>query len=563
MTAIASAADAAQPLDDESRAAALWTFVHLKTPRFGSADALDVVRELTPLPGEDVKALAKRLRAALARRGVTLKHTHALDAASKLAGYKGWHAGGSISTRKQLSLVFHASHLSRELRDWDDAVGVISDYVTGGIEAGGLRTYRFEFASNFLGLQEPLLEAQDAVGRRVPLLRVVWDKNDQEQLRAAASAAERVRRRFEETEYAAIVDGVAAIQYCLQKPHDASQPEDPLNSELVVFEATPGPYLGDEVARGNELQCWRELATLIKDNHGDPAAALQLEDLDWVSADTGKRYRWCLSTLRATGGAVPQVLTRELTAEESARLLRRRNMAARARRSFIPEDTVRRLELFASDRPDVDVNWQAVMAHVVVERVNGAAIDKALHPETYGGRLSLRGFEALMDALDADNPQSFLRTPERKELALLDDDELLRALVSRVETVHCLLPRGLDEERAKKVDTLMEVYQAFLRMDTRDDDAPINAIVPRGVPYLVCAAEGQELLHGLGNLGLVAYGGLTTVARRLTRKGKDGRERYVRASRALLLDIDYRHGLGQGTRSTLPSSLNGAEEEAK
>ena len=69
MTAIASAAYAAHPLDDESRAMALWTFVQLKTPRFSSADALAIVRDLGLQPGSEVKALAKQLRAALQARG--------------------------------------------------------------------------------------------------------------------------------------------------------------------------------------------------------------------------------------------------------------------------------------------------------------------------------------------------------------------------------------------------------------------------------------------------------------------------------------------------------------
>ena len=77
MSAIAfDAAEPAQPLNDEARAAALWTFVHLKTPRFASKDALQIVRELDPQVGEDPKFLAKRLRRALAIKGVALSLIH-------------------------------------------------------------------------------------------------------------------------------------------------------------------------------------------------------------------------------------------------------------------------------------------------------------------------------------------------------------------------------------------------------------------------------------------------------------------------------------------------------
>lgn len=566
MTAIASAADAANPIDDESRAAALWTFVHLKTPRFASAEALDVVRELAPRPGEDVKSLAKRLRAALTKRGVPLKHTHALEAASKLAGYKGWHVGGSDASKKPLALVFHAPWLNRDLDGWDDAVEVISDYVLGVVKAGGLRTFRFEFTQDSVGLHQPLSEAHDAHGRRTPFLRIVWSEKDQGQLRSAVAAIERVRRRFEETEYDSIVDGLAAIQFCMQTPNAEGRAEDPLNSELVVLDTDPGAYSAAELARGNELQCWRELSVLQEENKGAPDAQFTLEGMDWVSPDTRKRYHWQLSTLRSTGGAVPKVVVRDLTPDESARLLRRRNMAVRSRRYLVPEDTVRHLQVFDSDRRDVDIDWVAVSAHVLSERVPKEVAANALKVGSASGRgpVSLREFEQLMNSVDADNPQAFIRMPERKHLALLEDDELLRVLVSRIESVEPLLPRGLDEERAKKASQLVDVFSTSLRMDARDDDAPINHVMPRGGPYLMHAGAGRDLLEGLADLGLVAYGGLTTYARRLTRKNKDGcRERFVRASRALLLDLDYREPHGQGTRNTFFGSRNKGEEEAK
>lgn len=566
MTAIASAAEAAYLLDDESRAAALWTFVHLKTPRFASADALNIVRELGSRPGEDVKVLAKRLRAALARRGVSLKHTHALEAASKLAGYKGWHLGGSVAAKKPLALVFHAPWLNRDLDGWEDAVEVICDYLLGVIKANGLRTFRFEFTADSIGLHRPLSEAHDAHGRRMPFLRIVWSEEDQGQLRSAVAAIERVRRRFEETEHDGIVDGLAAVQFCMQTPHADGQPEDPLNSELVVLDTNPGPYSAAEVARGNELQCWRELSVLQGEDKGEPDAPFGLEGVEWVSPDTGKRYRWQLNTLRYTGGAVPQVVVRDLTSDESARLLRRRNMAVRSRRYLVPEDTVRHLKVFDSGRRDVDIDWVAVSAYVLSERVSKEVAANALKVGSASGRgpVSLREFEQLMNAIDADNPQAFVRTPERKHLALLKDDEFLRVLVSRIESVEPLLPRGLDEVRAKKAGQLVDMFSTSLRMDARDDEAPINRAMPRGGPYLMHAGAGRDLLEGLADLGLVAYGGLTTYARRLTRKNKDGnRERFVRASRALLLDIDYRQPTGQGTRNAFSSSLNRGEEEAK
>lgn len=563
MTAIASAAYAAHPLDDESRAIALWTFVQLKTPRFSSADALAIVRDLGLQPGSEVKALAKQLRAALQARGIALKHTNALQLAAQLAGFKSWHEGGSVSTKKPLSLRFHAATwLNRELEDWDDAVDVISDYFLGDIKAKGLRSYRFVFTPGALGIQQPLLEAHNAVGRRVPLLEIVWDMDDSSQLRAAVTAAERVRRRFEESEHQAIVDGVAAIQYCLQNPHPEGHPDDPLNSELVVLDCDPGPYSAAEVARGNEPQCWRELANLMEDSHLEPASPIELDGLDWVCSPT-KRYRWQLQTLRSTGGAVPQIATRELTRDETAKLLRRRNRIVRNRNYMVPEDTVRRMQVFDSERPDVMVHWGAVSAHVLADRVPREVVDQALGMRKTGEKLSLRAFENLLTALNADDPQSFILLPARKQLALLQDDGLLRALVSRIEDVEPIMPRGLDDEHAEKAQELVNSFCVSLRMDARDDDAPINFVMPRHSPYLISAGAGKDLLDGLAKLGLVAYGGLTTLARWVTRNGKDGKERYIRACRALLLDIDYAESVPRGTKNAFSGSLNGDEEEAK
>ena len=70
--ATAPSAHASSPEDLQAVALSLWTFVHLKVPRFTSDVALDVVKRLKPQPGDDPKALAKRLRALLSESGVSL-----------------------------------------------------------------------------------------------------------------------------------------------------------------------------------------------------------------------------------------------------------------------------------------------------------------------------------------------------------------------------------------------------------------------------------------------------------------------------------------------------------
>jgi hypothetical protein len=73
MTATSSTSvDVNIPLSQEEQAAALWTFVHLKIPRFTSDIALEVVRRLAPHVGEAPKGLAKRLKAELKAKGIHL-----------------------------------------------------------------------------------------------------------------------------------------------------------------------------------------------------------------------------------------------------------------------------------------------------------------------------------------------------------------------------------------------------------------------------------------------------------------------------------------------------------
>src|SRR5581483_7255599 len=65
----------------------LWTFVHLKIPRFTSEAALEVVKRIAPHAGETPKSLAKRLKTELRAKGIHLKHAAALQAA-KSSGAK-------------------------------------------------------------------------------------------------------------------------------------------------------------------------------------------------------------------------------------------------------------------------------------------------------------------------------------------------------------------------------------------------------------------------------------------------------------------------------------------
>src|SRR5437762_267086 len=100
MTANSSTStDVITPLSPEEQAVALWTFVHLRMPRFPYDAALEVVRRLAPHPDEPVAALAKRVRKELRAKGVPVKHHIALQAAARLLGHESWYAARDASAR--------------------------------------------------------------------------------------------------------------------------------------------------------------------------------------------------------------------------------------------------------------------------------------------------------------------------------------------------------------------------------------------------------------------------------------------------------------------------------
>lgn len=104
MTATVVASVDANPPSEQFQAVSLWTFVHLKTPRFTPEAALDVVRHLMPTADEDPKHLAKRLRKSLLEHGIALKHVNSLDAAARLLGHADWHAANRAQPKTTLKL---------------------------------------------------------------------------------------------------------------------------------------------------------------------------------------------------------------------------------------------------------------------------------------------------------------------------------------------------------------------------------------------------------------------------------------------------------------------------
>lgn len=75
----------------ESQAAALHAFLRVRNPRVSAQLAEAVIQELSPSRNEQVKSLANRLKPVMARFGLRMKHTPALEAAARIQGQPSWH----------------------------------------------------------------------------------------------------------------------------------------------------------------------------------------------------------------------------------------------------------------------------------------------------------------------------------------------------------------------------------------------------------------------------------------------------------------------------------------
>jgi hypothetical protein len=267
----AAAAPLAQPTSLQGlqfTAAALWTFVHLKVPSFTSEAAFKVVEGLQPKPDEDPKALARRLRKALSDAGISLKHTAALDAASRILGHSSWHACNREPAVPKLNLTMMVKAPEEQFLSWHELAPRLAEWLEAWHQVKPTKVFEVRFGPDFILIcvPEPKKDSQAGETETVPALAINPIGEGNGWLTDAPAAFEMVRRRLEETGKA-ILDGVATLQICgrygpdvLAKLPPMPQPvtpDDTCNSELVLLrednELMPGD--GFEIARGDEMTC--------------------------------------------------------------------------------------------------------------------------------------------------------------------------------------------------------------------------------------------------------------------------------------------------------------------
>lgn len=375
-------------LTPEAQAAALWIFIEAKTPRFSFEDALGIIQQLQPRSDEDPKSLAKRLRKALQARRITLKHTHALHAASQVQGHSSWHTNEeadvarlqftsmeTIDTGFPLRVV--------EFRSWNELTDELRAWVDRLQERGELPLGVMAISVNEHTLNFSAPQPTDPGNNRQPqswLLGAVTPLLDKDGwLLDAPPALEKLRRHLEETGKT-VLDGYAAFHLCATSSDRVGEPmsvtvADAPNSELVLHreDDEDNPRSGYEIARGDEVTCWHQLELSMRNDTTDEMPELHISVPDegtgcWMV--NGRRYVWVLETLKPKE-YVPGRVSRYIGPRDCERLFRRYQLAKRIHgKSFKFHEQTKRLEYLGSLPEDYRVNL-----HFILHSLNAAGLE--------------------------------------------------------------------------------------------------------------------------------------------------------------------------------------------
>jgi len=248
----AATAPSAHPLTPEALhalASSLATFLRPKVPRLTFEIALEVVRELESRSTLGPKLLAKYLRGALDRFGVKIKHTAALEAASRLLGHASWHSlnrNGPPSTLKLITLTEGPEEL---FPGWHTLTPRLCAWCIAWQEAKGVRVFTMQWGADFAVVNAAVpKESTEGETDQFPILSIRSVGDSKNWLHEAPTAFETLRRHLEATSRA-VLDGVAVLQLCardLMRGAPVPTPSMPLsvtpsdacNSELILLAKT-------------------------------------------------------------------------------------------------------------------------------------------------------------------------------------------------------------------------------------------------------------------------------------------------------------------------------------
>ncbi|MEO8388014.1 hypothetical protein [Polaromonas sp.] len=514
-------------LTPEVQAAALWTFVQLKAPRFSFDDALDVVNELKLREGEDPRTVAQRLRKTLQARRIAFKHTHALHAASRLAGYSSWHTNEHADTPRLRFTTLDRSEgltpeslqmgefkswdgLATELRRWTDQL-----YARGQLPLGVLA---LKFADGSVHFSTPVPPDKDSPNQQAqfwPLATVTPLLGKDGWLEDAPPALEKLRRHLEENGQA-VLDGYAVLHLCASTADHKGIPgsvgiADAVNTELVLIREDDenDPHAGYEIARGDELTCWHQLELSLRNDTTDETPVMSITVPDegngaWFV--NGIRYVWVLETLKPHE-YVPGRVHRFLGILDCVRLLRRYRLTKRIHGGTFKHHEQTKNIGYLSGVPEtyrVDLHFLLHLLKAANLTAEGYFEKFGVEPLPMQDRLPVGFVFQLLQNLKVEKPNLMFAKPNISEMERVDDDGLLRALMPRIDSVRSgVLPRGLEEERVKELHKALEDFGSSLRV--RMMTAGNGQQTEKELPYLLYASEAEQLRTTVQDLGLTMY----------------------------------------------------------
>jgi len=507
-----------QPLSEQDQAVALWTFVHLKIPRFTTEIALNVVKGLAPQLDEEPKAVAKRLRKALMDQGVAIKHTAALEAASRLLGHNSWHVANRTYPNFQLKLTSFATPGEEEFSSWREVTPRLCAWCDAWIEQqGSKQVFEVNFAPGYMAISVQVPEEGDAGNKSTqpwPLLTVSPVGPSKDWLTESPSAIETLRRHLEEPGKA-VLDGIAVFQFCaadktrgLIPDRHTDQLDDICNAELVLMQEDNelNPASGFEIARGDELTCWSQLELTLRDKGDLFSTGVTIEDGAWIVGEA--RFVWQLAILRPKD-VIPGLRIRILNQEDATNLWRRYKLARR----LYPKGLAHRQVTKKLDYLGTLSETYRVNLHNFLLELSKAGLTWESYCSEVGEKVAMEphlpvGFVlALVERLKLKDPNTILARPNRSELARVEDDTLLRTLMPRVDHVNYRVPHALKTEVKEVVREAIEEFGTTIRLLQLTAAGAFTSNTDP-LPYLVYANDAEEFRVKLADQGLVAYAGV-------------------------------------------------------
>lgn len=509
------------PLSVEASAAALWTFIKARSPRFTFESAVDLFQELNLSPDEDHKLLARRLAQALKVRGIKMKHSNALQAIARLSGNGSWYTWDQPVISRLRFFAFDTdqtqeskfaswNELSTALRTWADHL-----QARGQIPLGILT---LNFSGKVLTLSTPVPNQDEESGQigndAWPLGVITPLSEDDDWLTGSAVAIEKLRRHLEENGLA-VVDGCTVLHLCANS-HDrpdsinAVTVADVPNSELVLLreDHEDDPHSGYEIARGDELTCWHQLELSLRDDRTGAMPPISITTPAEGSGAwfvNGIRHVWAVETIKPNE-YVPGRVFRQIGIDDCERLLRRYKLAKRIHvGGFRHHDLNKRIDYLTGFPQTYRVDL-----HRALHLLNRAGFTWENYlerfeqaPQPMQSQLPAGFVLELLKNLQAEKPNDLFARPNFSEMVRVDDDSLLRSLMPRISSVRYVRPDFVDHETAKALREAVDAFASALHMYQMV--ASNGLTMEQELPYLVYASDAEEFRGAVDALGLAMH----------------------------------------------------------